>query len=102
MHIRGTQLPNSSGNSCIRSSFNLSFKGPRIITGLVYLSSCCATHSYDKIISSGFVSASLSFVTASTSDSPSVSFCPLNGKRLAKLKLRLDFEVNDAVAFVPF
>lgn len=33
-YLRGTQDPNLSGNSDIRSSLILSFIGPRIITGL--------------------------------------------------------------------
>lgn len=33
-YLRGTQDPNLSGNSEIRSSLILSFIGPRIMTGL--------------------------------------------------------------------
>ena len=36
MNLRGTQLPNLSGNSDIKSSLILSFNGPKIITGLMY------------------------------------------------------------------
>lgn len=35
-NLRGTQLLNFLGNSAIKSSLILSFKGPKIKTGLVY------------------------------------------------------------------
>ena len=35
-HSRGTQLPNLSGNSVMRSSLTRSFNGPRITTGRAY------------------------------------------------------------------
>jgi hypothetical protein len=52
VHLRGTQLPNLSGNSEMRSSLILSLRGPRTITGLAYSNSCCTTGSYDMIDSS--------------------------------------------------
>ena len=51
-YIRGTQLPNLSGNSEMRSSLILSLSGPSTITGLVYCNSCCTTASYDRMFSS--------------------------------------------------
>ena len=35
-YLRGTQLPNLSGNSLIRSSLIRSLSGPKMMTGLVY------------------------------------------------------------------
>lgn len=51
-NLRGTQLPNLSGNSEMRSSLTLSFRGPRMMTGLVYWICNCCTASYDNTVSS--------------------------------------------------
>lgn len=52
IYLRGTQLPNLSGNSEMRSSLTLSFSGPRMMTGLVYCICNCCTASYDNTVSS--------------------------------------------------
>ena len=51
-YIRGTQLPNLSGNSEMRSSLILSLSGPKTITGRVCCNSCWTTASYDRMLSS--------------------------------------------------
>ena len=45
IHLRGTQLPNLSGNSVMRSSLMRSFNGPRITTGRAYFTAC-SQHSH--------------------------------------------------------
>ena len=64
LYVRGTQLPNLSGNSDIRSSFILSFNGPRTITGRVYCNSCWTTASYESIFSSALALQLLSLSLA--------------------------------------
>jgi len=49
---RGTQLPNLSGNSEMRSSLMRSLSGPRTITGRVYCIVNCCTASYESTFSS--------------------------------------------------
>lgn len=52
VNLRGTQLPNLSGNSEIRSSLIRSFSGPRMMTGRVYSTCKRWTVSYDSTASS--------------------------------------------------
>lgn len=52
VNSRGTQLPNLSGNSEMRSSLMRSLSGPRTITGRVYCIVSCCTASYDNTFSS--------------------------------------------------
>lgn len=52
MNLRGTQLPNLSGNSEIRSSLIRSLSGPRMMTGRVYSTCKRWTVSYDNTASS--------------------------------------------------
>lgn len=49
---RGTQLPNLSGNSEMRSSLMRSLSGPRTMTGRVYCIVSCCTASYESTFSS--------------------------------------------------
>lgn len=51
-NLRGTQLPNLSGNSEMRSSLMRSLSGPRTITGRVYCIVNCCTASYESTFSS--------------------------------------------------
>ena len=46
--VCGTQEPNLDGNSLIKSSFSLSLRGPKMITGRVYSRSISWTASYVK------------------------------------------------------